>query len=96
MLEGLESARFDFYGSQRADAEPTWQASWDNAQRLPSLVRVRLASRAAGQWPEMLIRLPTDGVRYQRSTASGGRETGNAPPGQLPPPARSVVPRVSQ
>lgn len=96
LLEGLESARFDYYGSLHADGEPTWQASWDNAQRLPSLVRLRVTSRSAGPWPEMLVRLPTDGVRYQRSTGSGGREIGNVPPGQLPPPAGALVPRVSR
>jgi general secretion pathway protein J len=97
LLEELDSVRFDFYGSPRRDVEPTWQSSWDDAQRLPSLVRVRLASRAAGQWPEMLIRLHTDGVRYQRTSAAGGRELGNSPPGQPPSSSKGgVAPGVFQ
>ncbi len=77
LIEDLISARFAFYGAPSQDAAKGWQDSWDVDQRLPSLVRLRLQSKTAGDWPELVIRLPTDAVRYQRSVAPGS-------PGQQP------------
>lgn len=78
LVADLEGARFDYFGATSADGEASWHSRWEGRQRLPQLVRVRLASRLAGDWPEIIVRLPTNAVRYQRTVASGG-------PGQTPP-----------
>ncbi len=77
LVEELNSARFSFYGAPARNVEESWHTSWDAKQRLPSLVRLRLHSKIAGEWPELVIRLPADAVRYQRSVAPGspGRQT---------------------
>lgn len=72
LVEKLISARFAYYGTPAKDAAEAWYATWDAPQRLPSLVRLRLHSKIAGEWPDLVIRLPTNAVRYQRSVASGG------------------------
>jgi hypothetical protein len=95
LAEGLESARFAFYGAPAKDAEEAWHARWDAGQRLPRLVRLRLESEVAGEWPELVIRLPADGVRYQRSVAPGspGEQTlqGGPPPAGAPILAPGLV-----
>ena len=68
----LESARFDYFGATRADGEASWHTRWEGKQRLPQLIRLRLSSRLAGDWPEIVVRLPTNAIRYQRTVASGG------------------------
>jgi general secretion pathway protein J len=77
LIEDLISARFAFYGAPAENVALGWYDSWEVDQRLPSLVRLRLQSKIAGEWPELVIRLPTDAVRYQRSVAPGspGRQT---------------------
>jgi general secretion pathway protein J len=72
LLENLESAQFAYFGTTGEDGEESWHTSWQGRQRLPRLVRLRIHSKLMGDWPEMIFRLPTDGVRYQRSAAPGG------------------------
>ncbi len=78
LLENLESAQFAYFGATGEDGEESWHTSWQGRQRLPRLVRLRIDSKLVGDWPEMIFRLPTDAVRYQRSAAPGG-------PGQQDP-----------
>jgi general secretion pathway protein J len=78
LLEKLESAQFAYFGTTGEDGEESWHTSWQGRQRLPRLVRLRIHSKLVGNWPEMIFRLPTDAVRYQRSAAPGG-------PGQQSP-----------
>jgi general secretion pathway protein J len=72
LLENLESAQFAYFGTTGEDGEESWHTSWQGRQRLPRLVRLRIHSKLVGNWPEMIFRLPTDAVRYQRSAAPGG------------------------
>ena len=90
LVEDLESAEFAFFGVAGDDGPETWQASWQDRQRLPRLVRVRLRSRLASDWPEMVIRLPTDAIRYQRTVAPGGPGS-SVPRGDLIPGAASIL-----
>jgi len=72
LVGDLESATFAFFGAVGKSSEESWQSSWEGRQRLPRLVRLRLASKSAGEWPEMVMRLPSDAIRYQRTVAPGG------------------------
>jgi general secretion pathway protein J len=86
LVEDLESATFDFFGAIGDDGEESWHKSWEGRQRLPRLVRLRLNSKRAGEWPEMVVRLPSDAIRYQRTVAPGG--PGQQIPQGLRNPAR--------
>ncbi|TFH50539.1 MAG: prepilin-type N-terminal cleavage/methylation domain-containing protein, partial [Lysobacterales bacterium] len=90
LVENLESAEFAFFGANGDDGPETWQKSWQDRQRLPRLVRVRLRSRLAGEWPEIVISLPTDAIRYQRTVASGGPGQ-RIPEGTMIPGAASIL-----
>jgi general secretion pathway protein J len=47
----LETAQFDYFASG------AWASHWDEAERLPRLIRVRLTSRddTSRHWPELLL-----------------------------------------
>jgi hypothetical protein len=71
LVKELESATFAFFGALGEDSEESWQTSWEGRPRLPRLVRLRLNSKSAGKWPELIVRLPSDAIRYQRTVAPG-------------------------
>jgi general secretion pathway protein J len=82
LVGDLVSAKFDYFGATSAESEASWNRRWEGRQRLPSLVRLRLTSKLVGEWPDIVVRLPTDAVRYQRTVAPGG--PGEAIPEELP------------
>lgn len=57
LLDGLDSSRFSYFGSPRADEPADWQESWDGRQGPPRLVAVDLAFAASDRrrWPRLLI-----------------------------------------
>lgn len=72
LVESLASAQFDYFGATEEQGAESWHSRWDSNQRLPRLVRLRLTSTLAGEWPDIVIRLPADLVRYQRTVADRG------------------------
>lgn len=94
LVEDLESATFDYFGTSEKDGVPSWHRSWVNQQRMPRLVRLRLASRRAGTWPDVVIHLPADAIRYQRSVAPRG--PGEVQEAPLPGDGSILAPGLTQ
>jgi general secretion pathway protein J len=57
LLDGLESAAFEFYGADTPTGKPSWRAAWEDPQKLPRLVRISLRAKAAPPWPEVVVAL---------------------------------------
>ncbi len=89
LAEDLVSAQFAYFGATRDDGEESWHASWEGRRRLPHLMRLRLRSKVTGEWPEMIIRLPTNAIRYQRTVAPGG--PGQPIPQDAPSPGAAPI-----
>lgn len=70
LVEEVESAEFAYFGSPAKRMETTWYDSWDGADRLPSLVRVRVSTPTAGDWPDIVIHLKADAIHYDRAVSS--------------------------
>ena len=96
LVENLNGARFAFYGAPAKDVAQAWYDRWDAKQRLPSLVRLRLDSKTAGEWPELVIRLRADAVRYQRSVAPGSPGQGALQGSSLPANTSILAPGLAQ
>lgn len=88
LADGLDDVSFAYYGAVSQDDEPAWHDAWESEQGLPRLVRVRMRSREVGEWPELVVRLRANGIRFQRSAAPGA-------PGEQSPSMQSV-PEVLQ
>lgn len=71
LARGLSEARFDYFGPIGDDREASWSTRWVDRQRLPRLVRLRLASKLAGDWPDIVVHVSTDAIRFQRTVAPG-------------------------
>lgn len=97
LVEDLESATFDYFGTSAEDGVPSWHRSWVDQQQLPQLVRLRVISRRAGAWPDMVIPLHADAVRYQRTVASRGpRQSAQQPTPPLPEAGSILAPGLTQ
>lgn len=57
LLEGIRSAEFAYFGTTQKDVPPSWQSQWDSADRLPSLVRLRVQFPKGDRrvWPELIV-----------------------------------------
>jgi general secretion pathway protein J len=96
LVESLEHATFDYFGAIDSGSPESWHSSWESNQRLPRLVRLRLASARVGEWPAIVIRLPTDLVRYQRTVAGGSPGQQNPQDALFPAQGPILAPGLSQ
>lgn len=57
LIEDVQSLTIDYYGTPgNDDPEPGWYRHWQEAARLPKLVRMRLESTRTGEsWPELVL-----------------------------------------
>jgi general secretion pathway protein J len=57
LLDGIESAEFSYFGSTERNVPPSWRSQWDGADRLPSLVRLRVRFPEGDRrvWPELVV-----------------------------------------
>ena len=67
LVDGVVEAEFAYYGSPGRRMAYDWYDSWEDAERLPSLVRVRVRTRTAGEWPEIVVHLKADAIHYQQA-----------------------------
>lgn len=55
LTDNLSGVSFDYFGVQDERDKPSWHALWpSHSGRLPTIVRMRLASSAT-QWPDLLF-----------------------------------------
>ena len=57
LLDGIAAAEFAYFGTTEKDQPPSWRNQWQGADRLPSLVRlrVRFADGDRRFWPELVV-----------------------------------------
>lgn len=57
LLEGIEQATFDYYGSLEPTRSAEWYDRWEEAKRLPSLVSLKITFSEGDRrtWPDLLI-----------------------------------------
>ena len=74
LLEGVESAGFEFLGRDEEGVLTPWMSSWDQPDRLPVAVRlnIELSEDIHLQWPDLVA-----GVRLDASALQGGAGTPN-------------------
>ncbi len=57
LLDGLEVAAFQYYGADTPTGRPSWRDKWEDPQRLPRLVRLRLQPGGTAAWPDLVAAL---------------------------------------
>lgn len=57
LADHIEKMSISYFGAATPQSEPAWQDKWDDPQRLPLLVRIRVESSVGGDWPELVVPL---------------------------------------
>jgi general secretion pathway protein J len=90
LIDHVLLGQFAYFGSAEKNSPPQWQETWQAMAQLPSLIRLRITTRDAGSWPDLVIPLRADSVRFGRSVrravaGSGERavDTRAAPAAQI-------------
>ncbi len=57
LIEGIEEAKFGYYGAETAGAEAEWRGRWDEADGLPALIALEVAFPAGDSrsWPDLVV-----------------------------------------
>ena len=71
LLDNLVAVEFSYYGARERGEDAEWTDRWDSEQRLPLLVRIRIAFPESDRriWPELTVALRIQGKGA--ATASG-------------------------
>ena len=64
LIDGVLLAQFAYFGSRGRTDAAQWRDAWEEMPRLPSLVRLRVTTRDAQRWPDLVIPLHADAVRF--------------------------------
>lgn len=70
LLEGLKEFTISYFG-ESGEGGSAWQDAWQNAERLPKLVKIHIALRDGSFWPDMIFPLKITGQ------SSGGNVLGD-------------------
>jgi len=59
LTDDLTEASFEYFGAETDDVEAAWQQNWpSDAERFPSMIRIRTATEASGSgWPDLMFTL---------------------------------------
>ncbi len=57
LIEGIEEAKFGYYGAEPAGAEAEWRERWDEADGRPALIVLEVAFPAGDSrsWPDLVV-----------------------------------------
>jgi len=61
LVEHLDGLQIEYFGQVERGAPPAWQGFWDDARRLPNLIRIQVRPADGPAWP-LLIAAPKDGT----------------------------------
>ena len=57
LTEHVETMGISYFGAATPGGEPGWQEKWDDPQRLPLLVRIRVKLNGGRDWPDLVVPL---------------------------------------
>jgi general secretion pathway protein J len=58
LADDIKSLKVSYLGRDRGsavDMTPTWRASWDDPQQLPTMIQIEVVPRTGEPWPPLLI-----------------------------------------
>ncbi len=73
LARNISDARLDYFGARERGALPEWRDNWRDSRTLPRLIKLSLRGKQGEIWPELMVELGVNAVRFVSSPASGGR-----------------------
>ena len=81
LARGLSTVTLKYFGALRRNGLPAWRSSWREAKQLPKLVKLSVQRADGDDWPDLVVALDVDGVRF----------VSDADPGEDPDSGESVL-----
>jgi general secretion pathway protein J len=85
LARGLSGVTLKYFGALKRNALLAWRDSWREAKQLPKLVKLSVRDAAGDDWPDLVVALDVDAVRF----------VSDADPGVNPDSDVPVVPQDS-
>lgn len=76
LAENLEGLRLEYFGARTRNALPEWRDSWRDSRAMPQLVKLTLEREDGAAWPDLVVALELNAVRFITS----GEDSRRAPP----------------
>ena len=68
--QGLAEAKFEYYGVYKRSTLSAWRDDWSGTQSLPRLIRISARKINGDVWPDLVVALEIDGVRFLTGSES--------------------------
>ena len=73
LAEHLEGLRAEYFGALSRNALPEWRKSWRDSRTMPRLVKLSLEPENGAPWPDLVVALELDAVRFITSDQDSRR-----------------------
>lgn len=74
----LERASLSYFGAAGRNALPDWGKTWKDARSMPRLVKLEASARGGATWPDLVVPLQVDAVRFISSPEGVARPPAEA------------------
>lgn len=71
LARNVGEMRLHYFGARERNALPEWRDSWRDPRTMPRLIRVSIEQKDSEAWPELVVGLDVDAVRFITSSQSG-------------------------
>lgn len=72
LAENITNVRLEYFGARDRNALPEWRDDWRDSRTLPRLVKLSVVDEDGQAWPDLVVALEVDAVRFIASAESAG------------------------
>lgn len=73
LASNVSKLRLQYFGARTRNALPEWRESWRDLRTMPLLISVGVEQQDKDAWPELMVALDVDAVRFITSAKERGR-----------------------
>jgi len=64
LARGISRVTLKYFGALQRNALPAWRSSWREGKQLPKLVKLSVRDADGDDWPDLVVALDVDAVRF--------------------------------
>lgn len=81
LARGLSRVTLKYFGALQRNGLPAWRNSWREAKQLPKLVKLSVQDADGDDWPDLVVALDVDAVRFVSDADPGENPDSGVPIG---------------
>ena len=67
LVQNFSHMKISYFGAVDRNALPRWRDNWKRLAHMPQLVRIEITTAEGASWPELIIPLKVDAVRFYKN-----------------------------